>query len=113
MTAFVRRQWSDVEGWDGADHASALSAFRASAARLEQGSFPTGSLGIDAEAFAEAAYAALKPAGALGQVEARAFDGSNCCAFCQTRTMASWVTSSAIWLSRPWRMTKAFSRGAK
>ncbi|WP_370196818.1 murein transglycosylase A [Aurantimonas sp.] len=73
MTAFVRRQWSDLQGWDGADHAAALSAFRASAARLEQGSFPTGSLGIDAEAFAEAARAALKPAGALGQIEARAF----------------------------------------
>ncbi|MEF2552132.1 MltA domain-containing protein [Aurantimonas sp. A2-1-M11] len=72
MTAFVRRQWSDLEGWDGADHALAFSAFRASAERLAAGIFATGTLGVDASTYDDAARAAQALSGEPREAEAKA-----------------------------------------
>lgn len=60
MAAFLPRRFEDLTGFAAADHRAAFSAFRASAERLLAGAFPTGALGLRAEAFRPAAEAALK-----------------------------------------------------
>ncbi|WP_152046444.1 murein transglycosylase A [Aureimonas psammosilenae] len=53
-----KRRFADLSGWDAADHALALAAFRRSAPRFIEGEVKTGSLGIEAESFRAAAEAA-------------------------------------------------------
>ncbi|MBO0663485.1 MltA domain-containing protein [Jiella sp. MQZ9-1] len=64
MVGFVSRSFDALAGFGEADLRAAFSAFRQSAARLSDGAFDTGSLGIRAAAYRPAAAAALA-AGAI------------------------------------------------
>ncbi|GGE07093.1 transglycosylase [Aureimonas endophytica] len=63
LTAFSKRRFAELPGWEAADHALAFAAFRRSAARFLDGEAKTGTLGIAAEAYRDAARAALGDAG--------------------------------------------------
>ncbi|MCQ8782328.1 murein transglycosylase A [Mangrovibrevibacter kandeliae] len=57
---FTPRSFADLTGWASGDHKAAFDAFRRSAPAFARGMAKTGSLGVDAAAFAAAAGAALR-----------------------------------------------------
>lgn len=69
---FRPRQFDDLPGWKADDPSSAFEAFRRSALRVLEKPYRTGSLGIEAGAFAEA-YAEARDHPKLGAEAARAF----------------------------------------
>ena len=73
MARFLIRSFDELTGFAGADHGAGFAAFRASAARLVAGAFPTGSLGFRAEAYIPAAHAALEVGAIADRDAARRF----------------------------------------
>jgi membrane-bound lytic murein transglycosylase A len=70
--SFLPRRFAELPGWKADDPSSAFDAFRRSAVRALEKPYRTGSLGIEAGAFAEA-YAEARAHPALGAEAARAF----------------------------------------
>ncbi|MBB4005110.1 murein transglycosylase A [Aurantimonas endophytica] len=71
MVAFRRRRFADLPEWSAAEHGLAYAAFRRGAGRFLANAVRTGTLGIDAAAFHDAAAAAV--ATERDGAEARAF----------------------------------------